>query len=128
MAAVTMLGFTIRSSWDGSGTRGAERGLLAVGAAANAANKRFGGASAGMLNLAAAATAAAPSMIPLSSAIAGVGVASASMAVSAGSAFGIYGAAMYGAIKREHAGYDPQGCDDRSSGHHRWNRPIEAGS
>jgi phage-related protein len=100
MATITTLGFSIRSSYDPSGTRAATRSLITVGAVAQATTTRLNGTSAGMLNLTAAALSLAPALIPIGTAAAGVGAATVAMAVSSGSALGIYGAAMAGAIKR----------------------------
>jgi phage-related protein len=100
MATITTLGFTIRSSFDPSGTRGATRSLLTVGAVAQATSTKFGATSASMQNMAAAALALAPALMPIATVASGVGAATVAMAVSSGSALGIYGAAMAGAIKR----------------------------
>lgn len=100
MATITTLGFSIRSSFDASGTRGATRALLTVGAVAEATSTKFGGANNAMGALVTSAAALAPALIPVAQAAAGVGASTAAMAVSAGSALGIYGAAMGGAIKR----------------------------
>lgn len=100
MATITTLGFSIRSSFDPSGTRGATRSLITVGAVAEATNRKLNGSSAGMQNLAAAALSLAPALIPIATVATGVGAATAAMAVTSGSALGIYGAALQGAIKR----------------------------
>ena len=100
MATITTLGFSIRSSFDPSGTRGATRSLITVGAVAEATNKKLSSSSAGMQNLAAAALSLAPALIPIATVATGVGAATAAMAVTSGSALGIYGAALQGAIKR----------------------------
>jgi SLT domain-containing protein/phage-related protein len=100
MATITTLGFSIRSSYDPSGTRAATRSLITVGAVAQATTTRLNGTSAGMQNMAAAALALAPALIPIGTVATGVGAATVAMAVSSGSALGIYGAAMGGAIKR----------------------------
>lgn len=100
MATITTLGFSIRSSYDPSGTRAATRSLITVGAVASATTTRLNTTSASMQNLAAAAVSLAPALIPIGTVALGVGAATTAMAVSAGSALGIYGAAMGGAIKR----------------------------
>lgn len=100
MATITTLGFTIRSSFDPSGTRGATRSLLTVGAVAEATSTKFGATSASMQNMAAAALALAPALMPIATVASGVGAATVAMAVSSGTALGVYGAAMAGAIKR----------------------------
>lgn len=100
MATITTLGFSIRSSYDPSGTRAATRSLITVGAVASATTTRLNTTSASMQNLAAAAISLAPALIPIGTVAAGVGAATVAMAVSSGTALGIYGAAMSGAIKR----------------------------
>src|SRR5688572_2880397 len=100
MATITTLGFSIRSSYDPSGTRAATRSLITVGAVASATTTRLNSTTAGMQNLVAAALAVAPALIPIATVASGVGAATVAMAVSSGSALGIYGAAMAGAIKR----------------------------
>lgn len=100
MATITTLGFSIRSSYDPSGTRAATRSLITVGAVASATTTRLNTTTAGMQNMVGAALALAPALMPIATVASGVGAATVAMAVSSGSALGIYGAAMAGAIKR----------------------------
>ncbi len=100
MATVTTLGFNIRSSWDGSGTRGAQRSLIQLAATARAANASMSRSSAGMQALVLSAAAFAPALAPITQVAAGATVALTSMVATSGAALGVYGVAMAGAIRR----------------------------
>ena len=100
MATVTSLGFSIRSSYDGSGTRAATRSLIQVRTTADLMNNSLSRSTTMMGSLTTAAVALAPALAPIAVVATGVGAATVAMAVSSGSALGIYGAAMGGAIKR----------------------------
>lgn len=100
MATVTTLGFSIRSSYDGSGTRAATRSLIQVRTTADLVNNSMNKASSGMGLVTTAAAAMAPALMPIAQVATGVGAATVAMAVSSGTALGAYGAAMAGAIKR----------------------------
>src|SRR5690606_5093859 len=96
----TTLGFSIRSSYDGSGTRAATRSILQVRTAADVMNGSLQRSTTMMGALTTTAVALAPALAPIATVAAGVGAATVAMAVSSGSALGIYGVAMGGAIKR----------------------------
>lgn len=100
MATITTLAFNIRSSYDGSGTRSAVTGLLTVSGAANNTNVSLAKTTSLMGALTTVAVGVAPALIPIGVAALGVGAATGAMAVTAGSALGIFGLAVSGAVKQ----------------------------
>ncbi|MFD8117098.1 transglycosylase SLT domain-containing protein [Streptomyces microflavus] len=99
MATLTSLGFNIYSRYNGDGVRQARRDigglrgeLLATDRSIAAATRRFNG-------LTVAAVAVAPALIPIAQVAGANAGALLAMGVSAGTALGVFGAAMGGAIK-----------------------------
>jgi phage-related protein len=100
MATMTSLGFSIFSRYDGDGVRRARRDINDLSHTLERADRTFGGSGKALTAFGVAAAGAAMALNPMGPALAGVAAATAAMGASAGSALGVYGAAMAGAITR----------------------------
>jgi len=98
MATLTSLGFTIFSRYDGSGVTRASRDLNDLNRTLERNTGSLNSFTGRMGALITVTAAFAPALAPISTAVAGVTAATAAMGATAGSALGIYGIAMKGAI------------------------------
>ncbi|PRH79409.1 hypothetical protein C6N75_10015 [Streptomyces solincola] len=99
MATVTSLGFSIFSRYDGNGVSQARRDIAGFRNELVAADRSIVSATRRFQGLQVAAVAIAPALLPVATVAAANAGALAAMGVSAGTALGVFGAAMGGAIK-----------------------------
>lgn len=99
MATVTSLGFTITSRWNGDGVRRARRDLRSLNDDFDKNNVRISRLTGSIFNLQTALVSLGPALLPIGTVATGVVGGLTAIGVAAGSAFGIYGAAVQGAIK-----------------------------
>jgi phage-related protein len=100
VATITSLGFNIFSHYNAAGVRAARRDINDLSTTLERNEKALIATAARFQPLITAAVALTPALIPISTALAGVGAASAAMAVTTGAALGAYGLAAKGAIER----------------------------
>ncbi|MFG3137707.1 transglycosylase SLT domain-containing protein [Streptomyces sp. NPDC048211] len=98
MATLTALGFTIFSTYSGTGVTAARRDITSLQRDLQRGSSGLNTFTGRMGAMIATAGALGPALIPIGTAAAGVGAATIAMGASAGSALGIFGVAMKGAI------------------------------
>lgn len=98
MATTTSLGFSIFSTYSGTGVTAARRDLASLNSDLDKSKNKLGAATTSLFSLSTAAAALGPAIVPVGSAVLGVGVATATMATAAGAALGAYGFVMKNAI------------------------------
>ncbi|WP_406527389.1 transglycosylase SLT domain-containing protein [Streptomyces sp. I8-5] len=98
MATLTALGFTIFSTYSGTGVTAARRDITGLQRDLRAANSNIGATSSALFSLSTAAASLGPALIPVGTVVAGVGGATLAMGAAAGTGLGLFGAAMAGAI------------------------------
>lgn len=100
MATVTSLGFSIFSRYHGDGVSQARRDLIRLNGTVDRTQRRLNATTAGFRPLVTAAAAFGPALLPVGQALVGVTAGLGAMGATAGSALGVYGIAMKGAIQR----------------------------